>query len=114
MKKFILILACFLLLGVISGCSSSPEEKISFDKITIKPNESAGLTTVLGEVTNNNNNKHTFEFMITFYNNEGEILGTANGVVFDLSSKSTKTFEASGNEVFPEDAKYKIQINNII
>lgn len=114
MKKIISIVLCVVMLFGLIGCSSNPEEKISFDKVVIKPNENAGLTTVLGEITNNNKEKHSVEITITFYDEEGNILGIASGTVLDLPGNTTKTFEAYGKEIFPKDSKYKIQVTSII
>ncbi|WP_425447735.1 FxLYD domain-containing protein [Dethiothermospora halolimnae] len=110
-KLLILLLTVSLLLGIV-GCSSDPEENITFDKVTIKQDK--GMTKALGEVTNDNSKDYSFFYTITLYDKDENILGTLTGSEPKLKEGETKTFETSTNETFPKYESYKIQIDTIV
>lgn len=95
----------------------SSEEKTATEKLTIKNStykESSGMKQVIGEVTNNDSSKHTATIKATFYNADGQILGTAIGTVTDLAPAETKTFNLFTADDIANYKDMKIQVDTLL
>ncbi|MET3726835.1 hypothetical protein ABID52_000416 [Fictibacillus halophilus] len=92
-----------------SPTNTNAESKISFDKIVYQ--NDYGLTTVSGETTNHDNKSHSYSFIVTFYNQNRNIVGTANGVVNNIEPGQTKTFEAISQDNMENVTNYRVNSN---
>lgn len=72
------------------------------------------MTSVYGEVTNNDNKACSFTVKVSFYDSGMKLLGTATGAVNDLNSGSTKTFSAVAAEDYSKAADYKADVDTIV
>lgn len=89
------------------------EDKISFDNFTWR--EEIGVITVNGEVTNYDNKSHSFSVIISFYDENRQLLGTADGMISHINAGSTKTFEAMTTDKKVIKAKnYKVDISDML
>ncbi len=72
--------------------STSIENEIHFNNLVYR--NSYGMTTVSGEVTNSGTKSHEFTYIITFYDENKKMIGTATGVINNIEPNQTKTFES--------------------
>lgn len=90
----------------------SAESKIAFDKIVYRTDY--GLTTVSGETTNHDNKAHSYTLIVTFYDQNQNIVGTAMGVVNNIEPGQTKTFEAISQDSMENVTNYRVNIDSLI
>jgi hypothetical protein len=87
---------------------------VSLDEITIS---NVTVTTtrrgkeLFGEVTNNDDAEHSAIIKATFYNAQGEIIGTESGVVNQLRPGATKTINI---QPIPSHNHYRIEIDTLV
>lgn len=87
------------------------------EKLTIKNSkyqEANGLKEVVGEVTNNDSSKHSATLKATFYDASGKIMGTASGVVNDLTPGETKTFNLLTTDEVTGYKDLKVQVDTLL
>jgi len=100
-----------------SSVSTTPIQE-SKDTITIKntsvSDKGYGITEVVGEATNNSSTKHSATLKATFYSADGKIIGTASGVVNDISPNDTKTFNLMTTDSIAGYSSFKVQIDSLI
>ena len=75
----------------------TPTETITISHSVYKAT-GAGFYEVDCEATNNDSTQHSATLKATFYDANGNILGTAEGTVNDVASGDTKTFTLEGND----------------
>jgi hypothetical protein len=68
---------------------------------------------VNGEATNNDSAEHSASLKATFYDTEGKILGTADGIVSQLAPGETKTFSLTSLDAIPQHSRLKVQVDAI-
>jgi hypothetical protein len=71
-------------------------------------------TEVQGEATNNDTVEHSAALKATFYDENGRIVGTADGVVSQLAPGDTKTFSLVSANAVPQYAQLKVQVDTIL
>lgn len=98
-------------LGRVEIGEENKSNLISFSNTVSKT--TYGMTTVIGEIKNNDIIKHSISLTVTFYDNDGKIMGTGTGFVSDLSPSDTKTFEIASMEDYSTSNSYKVQINKL-
>ncbi len=76
----------------IYGYGNEGEDDLSFKNISVK--KKYGYPKVMGEVTNNGTEDHSFSLYAAFHDADGKLIGYANcSPVSDLASAQTKTFD---------------------
>jgi len=96
--------------GNSSTSSSSP---VTFSNTVVK-SDGFGGTEVDGEVTNNSGTTHDFTLVVSFFDANGKLLGTAEGAVNGLGAGQTKTFIAMGTSDYINAASFKVQVDTMI
>jgi hypothetical protein len=91
--------------------SSRPSAKITVDNYDVVPNGYG--TEMQGEATNNDTVEHTAFLKATFYNESGKIVGTADGVVNQLTPGDTKTFTLVSANAVRQYARLKVQVDSV-
>jgi hypothetical protein len=94
-----------------ASASSRPPTKITVDNYAVVPD--AYGTEVQGEATNNDTIEHTAFLKATFYDDSGKIVGTADGVVNQLTPGDTKTFTLVSPNTVPQYHRLKVQVDTI-
>lgn len=98
------------------GTSPTPtkqaQQQIEFSNTVVK--NTFGITSVYGEVKNNDTKAHSFTLKASFYDGDGKLLGTASGAVNDLNGGDTKVFTAIATEDFSNAASHKVQVDTVI
>lgn len=87
-------------------------ETIEFSNIIIKKSV-LGMTTVEGEVKNNDKVQRTGIVRISFYDDAGKLLGSASGSFSELQPGQVKVFDALATEDYTAAKSYKIQIDSM-
>jgi hypothetical protein len=93
--------------------ASGRQEELTITNTAIK-NEGFGLTTVIGEVTNNSTRQYSATLMATFYTKEGKILGTASGAINGVEAGQTKTFQLVSTDDLENAANYKVAVDTLL
>lgn len=91
--------------------ASRPTPKITVSNYDVAPGGYG--TEVQGEATNNDTVEHTASLKATFYDENGKILGTADGIVTQLAPDETKTFTLISTSTVPQHARLKVQVDAI-
>jgi hypothetical protein len=91
---------------------SSRPAKITVDNYRVV--STAYGTEVQGEATNTDTAEHSAAIKATFYAANGEIVGTADGVVTQLAPGDTKTFTLMSVSAIPHHARLKVQVDSIL
>lgn len=99
-------------LPVTTTLHTSVENKIKFSNLITKTD--FGFTTANGEVTNTDDVPHSFSFIVSFYDENKKLIGTANGIMDTIGSGQTKTFEAISTSNLSKAKNYKIDIDFLI
>ena len=84
---------------------------IHFDNIIVS--SSSGMTSVNGEVKNEDTKAHSFTLKVSFYDADQKLLGTAIGAVNDLNGGETKLFAAIASEDYTAAANYKVEVDTM-
>jgi hypothetical protein len=90
---------------------SGPGPKITVDNYGVVP--TAYGTEVQGEATNNDGVEHSASIKATFYNENGRIIGTADGMVTQLAPSETKTFTLISTNPIRKHARLKVQVDAV-
>jgi hypothetical protein len=93
--------------------STSSDQGIAFSNITVK-SDGFGDTIVDGTAQNTTSATHSFVMTVTFYDESGKILGTAQGAVDSLAAGDSKTFEAVASSDYTKAASYKVQVDALM
>ena len=88
------------------------ETQIKFNKLIYR--ESYGVTTISGEVKNASNSNHAFSFIITFYDKNENIIGTATGIIQNIEPNQTKTFETVTMDHVKGAKSYRVNIDTVL
>ncbi|MFB5192028.1 FxLYD domain-containing protein [Alicyclobacillus fastidiosus] len=91
----------------------SQSSPITFSNIIVK-SDGFGDTIVDGEATNHDTKTHDFTLVVSFYDSNGKLLGTADGAVNELAGGDTKTFEAMATSDYISAASYKVQVDALV
>jgi hypothetical protein len=91
---------------------SELETDMEFSKLMYR--ESYGMTTISGEVTNSTSSNHAFSFIITFYDENENIIGTATGFIQNIEPSQTKTFETVTMDNVKGAKNYRVNIDTVI
>ena len=90
---------------------SNAQNKIEFKNISI---QNSGMGMVQGEVFNHDNKVHSFSLTVGFYDENKNLLCTANGTVLDLQPNSSKIFQAISSR-YPKNAtSQKAQVDYFV
>lgn len=73
-----------------------------------------GITNVIGEAVNNDNQAHSFTLKISFYDKDKKLLGSAVGAVNDLNGGETKIFNAMTTVDYTKSDSYKVDVDTIV
>jgi hypothetical protein len=68
---------------------------------------------VHGEAANNDKIEHTASIKATFYDEDGKIVGIADGIVNQIDPGDTKTFSLSSSEVITAFSRVKVQVDSV-
>ena len=136
--KVLTVILALLVIGAIATATSSPSsntenvssngntskqkdkttESKDVEKVTISnsvvQDKGYGIFGVAGEVTNNDNVKHSATLKATFYDADGKILGTASGAVNDVASGETKTFDLMTTDKVASYKNMKVQVDTLL
>lgn len=102
--------------NVITNAPSQPtnsNQGIVFSNVTTQT-DALGFTEVMGTAKNTTSSTHSFTVVVTFYDSNGKILGTANGAVNGLAAGESKTFQAMATSDFTNVAKYTVQVDTMV
>lgn len=72
-----------------------------------------GITTLDIEASNKDTKPHSFSALVTFYDTNKKIIGTAIGSMNEIAAGETKTLTAMGSGDFSTAASYKIQVDTL-
>ena len=101
-----------------NSSSSSSSTETAKEKMTIKnstvTDKGYGMNQVDGEITNNDNGKHSATLKATFYAADGKIMGTATGAVNDVAPGETKTFSLMTTDSISGYANMKVQVDTLL
>ncbi|KLU60735.1 hypothetical protein CEB3_c31180 [Peptococcaceae bacterium CEB3] len=99
-------------LYVREAAAAHVKSRIEFRDISV--HDDAGLGMVQGEVINHDDQTHSFELNVSFYDREKHLRCKAAGIVMGLQPNSERTFQAvsrkwPGEEVYP-----RVRIDTVI
>jgi hypothetical protein len=79
-------------IDTIYGYGNEGEDDLEFKNVSVK--KKYGFPKVMGEVTNNGSDDHSFSLYASFHDDEGNLIGYANcSPINDLAADATKTFD---------------------
>jgi hypothetical protein len=96
-----------------AGITAPAKEVLTIFNTSIK-RPGFGVTSVLGEVTNNSASIQSANLRATFYAADGSIVGTAYGSVIGVQPGQTKTFELVSMDDLKGAEKYKVGIDVLV
>lgn len=92
--------------------SSNIESKITFNNVVYQT--VYGMTTASGETTNRDQKSHSYSVIVTFFDGNKNIVGTAFGIVSNIGPGQTKTFEAVAQSSLENAKSYKVDVDSVI
>jgi Predicted nucleotide-binding protein containing TIR-like domain len=95
------------------GPATGSAERITLSNFTVK-DAGRGTYEVNGEATNNEGVEYSALLKATFYDPDGRIIGTATGIVNQLSARETKTFTLTTTGEVRSYASIKVQVDTLI
>ena len=97
----------------ISGYGNVGEDDIEYKNISVK--KQYGYPKVMGEVTNNGQDEHSFTAQAVFYDSDGGIIGMAIcGSISDLGTGDTKTFDCSSSTKIKSWDKVEVGVASML
>jgi hypothetical protein len=97
----------------ISGYGNTGEDDLEYKNISVK--KQYGYPKVMGEVTNNGSDAHSFTSNAVFYDSSGTIIGMAIcGSISDLATGSTKTFDCTTSNKIKSWDKVEMEVASML
>jgi hypothetical protein len=91
---------------------TTSENKITFNNVIVENN--MGISSVSGEVTNSDTKPHAFSLIVSFYDENQKMIGTAIGTVTNIDAGSTKAFNAISTSNVSNAKKYKVSVDSML
>jgi len=98
--------------GAAGAAKGAAKTLIAFSNIVIQ--NDMGVTSVIGEAMNNDSNAHSFTLVVSFYDKDKKLLGSAVGAVNEVNGGESKIFSAMATDVYANVASYKVQVDTMI
>lgn len=97
-----------------TSASSAPtaQETLTISK-SVARDKGYGIVQVDGEVKNNDSKKRTATLKATFYDKDGNIMGTAVGAVNEIAPAETKTFSLMSTDKVTGYKEMKVQVDTM-
>lgn len=108
MKKAVLTFLFLFLIGSVSFAA----ETFPISNLSVEFESMLGMTTIQGEITNNSGKSYeACIFKMSFYDDNGKLLGTADVSVMNFNKGETVTFDSFSDKDLRKTSKYKIRLD---
>lgn len=92
--------------------TTNTKPQVEFKNVLLQ--SQMGITTVIGEALNNDNQAHSFTMKVSFYDKSKKLLGTAVGAVNDVNGGETKIFSAMATGDYSKADSYKVDVDTMV
>lgn len=92
--------------------TKNTKPEIEFKNVLLQ--SQVGITNVIGEAINNDNQARTFTLKVSFYDKDKKLLGSAIGAVNELNGGEKKIFNAIATGDYSKSDSYKVEVDTMV